>query len=441
LSTLRLTIAGIGRVKERLLLNPLVLGTTIEWNPLWVCSTMDQWGIGGVAPDGYCTKHDMILKDHREGVISLKECKKREEELTKEVAYVFGQPQRSRPYCESVLSEFERDAKKRNPALFIEEWEKLWREWEERETKDTQWFWDRWGGKVMLVNLSVEPTSDDPHKLVNGNTSDFESRLKTMQSTLEASQAYAPDQIAQVAPVEPTSDDPHKLVNGNTSDFESRLKTMQSTLEASQAYAPDQIAQVAPVEPTSDDPHKLVNGNTSDFESRLKTMQSTLEASQAYAPDQIAQVAAVVKSRCRLPQGKRNRMAETLKRVQYALGRGFEKIGEGIATLLKAVQNGLAPDTKGYKALQENFDEFVQAISQLSILHELTLKAHSKGLISRNGKEEIFAPGGSGLEKANKFLELIRARIKRDGKAYDTFVSILRSEPAYHHLVTLAGGI
>ena len=68
------------------------------------------------------------------------------------------------------------------------------------------------------------------------------------------------------------------------------------------------------------------------------------------------------------------------------------------------------------------------------------MKAHSKGLISRNGKREVFAPGGSALEKANNFLELIRARIKRDRKAYDMFVGILKNEPAYEHLVVLAGG-
>jgi hypothetical protein len=278
-------------------------------------------------------------------VISFEEYEKRKEELIKEVVDVLGQPQQSRPYCESDLSKNEREAKNENPSRFIKEWERLWREWEDRETKDTQWFWDHWGDKVWIDSSGY-------------------------------------------------------------SLFISR---------------------------------NAVNGYTSDFESRLKTMQSTLDASQAYAPAQIAQVAAVLKSRHRLLQGKRNRMAETLKRVQHALGRSFEKIGAEIATLLKAVQNGLAPDTKGYKALQENFAEFIQAISQLSTLHDLAAKAYSKGLISWNGKEEVFAPGGSVLEKANKFLGLIQARIKRDGKAYDTFVSILRSEPAYEHLVVLAG--
>ena len=323
----------------------------MERHPVSEYSTLNWWeGIENIAPDEYCTKREMMWRDHKEGVISFEEYKKREEELMKEVVDVLGQPQRRRPYCESDLSECEWEAKKRNPSLFMEKWETMWRVWEERETKDTRWFWRCWGGEVMLLNSLLPP-----------------------------------------------------------------------------------------VEPTSDDPHKLVNGYTSDFESRLKTMQSTLEESQAYAPAQIAQVAAVLESPHHLSRKKRHGTAQTLVRVQRTLSQGFEKLEEGIATLLKAVQNGLAPETKGYKALQENFDEFVQATS-LTILDELALKAYSKGLISRNGKEEILAPGGSGLGKANKFLELIRARIKRDGKAYDTFVSILKSEPAYHHLVTLAGG-
>ena len=83
-------------------------------------------------------------------------------------------------------------------------------------------------------------------------------------------------------------------------------------------------------------------------------------------------------------------------------------MGEGIATLIKAFQNGLAPETKGYKALQENFAEFIQGISQLSILHDLAVRAHSKGLISQNGMDQAFTPGVSALEKAKNFLELIR---------------------------------
>ena len=309
-----------------------------------------DFGVGHIAGDEYHKKHEMMRKEYLKNAISLEDFEQRVEELIKEVVDVLGQPQHRRPYCGSDLSTWEREAKEIIPSLFMMKWEKIWMEWEEMETKDTRWFWGHWGVEVW------------------------------------------------------------KILNPET---------------ACQPF-------------TCDVSHQSVN-NVSGFVSCLKTMQSTLEESQTYAPDRIEQVAAVLKSTGALSQRKKDWMAKTLMRVQHALGRGFEKIGEGIATLLKAIQNGLAPETKGYKALQENFAEFTQAISQLSTLHDLALKAHSKGLISWNGKEEIFAPGCSGLEKANKFLGLIQARIKRDGKAYDTFVSILRSEPAYEHLVVLAG--
>lgn len=176
------------------------------------------------------------------------------------------------------------------------------------------------------------------------------------------------------------------------------------------------------------------------FVSQLETMRATLEESQDYVPVRISQVADVLKSGRHLSRQRRHQMAETLSRVQTTLGRGFKKVSDGIITLLKAVKDGLLPEMKGYKALQENFAEFLQGISHLYVLHDLAVKAYSKGLISENAKNEVFATGIPLAAQANNFLGLIRTRIKRDSKAYDVFLDILRSEPAYEHLVSLAGG-
>lgn len=174
--------------------------------------------------------------------------------------------------------------------------------------------------------------------------------------------------------------------------------------------------------------------------SLLKRMQKTIAESQNSAPGQITEVVDDLKSEMPLSRQRRHQMAQTLSRVRDTLGRGFKKVSDGITTLFKAVKDGLLPETKGYKCLQENFADFLEGISHLSVLHDLAVKAYSKGLIAKSGKKEAFSSGMSLDVQANNFLELIETRIKRDPKAYDTFLDILRSEPAYEHLVNLAGG-
>ena len=194
----------------------------------------------------------------------------------------------------------------------------------------------------------------------------------------------------------------------------------------------------APLSPRSKD-HS--HQSTSDhFVSELETMKATLEGSQSYVPGKIAQVSDALESGWYLSRQRRHQMAQTLSRVQDTLDRSVKKFGDGIAALLQAIKDGLLPEAKGCKALQENFAEFLQGISQLSTLHDLAVKAYSKGLISENAKNEAFATGMSLDVQANNFLGLIRTRIKRDQRAYEAFLDILRSDPAYEHLVTLAGG-
>ena len=189
-----------------------------------------------------------------------------------------------------------------------------------------------------------------------------------------------------------------------------------------------------------DDSHQPSVGQQEWYATQLEVMQTALDKSHVSVPVKIAQVTEVLQSEHALSREKRNQMAQTLESVRDTLGRGFKKMGEGIAALLRAVRDGLLPVTSGYKALQEHFDELLQGISQLSVLHDLASKAYSKGLITDGQMSDTMSTNGVSLRKlASDFLFAIRSRVKRDEKAFSKFVSILKSEPAYEHLVALVG--
>lgn len=140
---------------------------------------------------------------------------------------------------------------------------------------------------------------------------------------------------------------------------------------------------------------------------------------------------------------KKIRLNKILTKIgdNLALFRRLSGLVSGLTSLCNGFQDGsLLQVTKGYTALEENFDELLQQISQLPVLRDLASKAYSKGLITQVEKDEAFTGGASAQVLANNFLELIRSRIKRDVKAYNTFLGILASEAAYESLFVLAGG-
>ena len=172
-------------------------------------------------------------------------------------------------------------------------------------------------------------------------------------------------------------------------------------------------------------------------EESVEAMQAVLK-SKGVVFSKMEKVTKMLKSRGALSRGKRSMMAKTLKGVATGLRHGFEKIEEGIAALLSAVRGGSLTNTSGYKALQENFDELVEIISQVSVLHDLAPKAFAKGLITQAQMSDMLSTNGVGLIKqASDFLLAIRTRIKHDQKAFDNFVTILKSESAYENLVRL----
>ena len=121
---------------------------------------------------------------------------------------------------------------------------------------------------------------------------------------------------------------------------------------------------------------------------------------------------------------------------------GHRKIVSQLGTLQKMLESlftskhssSYGGDGSIAKIFQKHFAELWRAIPRLGML-KVTAKAYSKGLISTELKDTIFSVDGtSGGRKASLLLSTIERRIKFDQSAFDTFVGILRSEPAYEHL-------
>ena len=174
----------------------------------------------------------------------------------------------------------------------------------------------------------------------------------------------------------------------------------------------------------------------------LLEMKGMLDDSQVTFQAELTGIEKILNSRGPLLRATRNYTAKTVGKVKDKISRGISVISEGISSILEAIKDGsLLPVTKGYEALKKNFDNLLRDISQISVLHDLASKCYSKGLITLAERRAAFATGGDLFTQAHDFLDLICSRVKRDGKKYDTFLSILRSEPAYENLVGLAGGI
>ncbi|CAI8020520.1 hypothetical protein GBAR_LOCUS12275 [Geodia barretti] len=174
----------------------------------------------------------------------------------------------------------------------------------------------------------------------------------------------------------------------------------------------------------------------------LLGMKGMLDDSQVTFQAELTRIQKLLNSRSPLLRATRNYMAEIVGKRKSKICGEISAILERISSFLEAIKDGsLLPMTKGYKALQKNFDNLLRDISQISVLHDLASKCYSKGLITLAERRAAFATGGDLFTQAHDFLDLICSRVKRDGKKYDTFLSILRSEPAYENLVVLAGGI
>ena len=90
----------------------------------------------------------------------------------------------------------------------------------------------------------------------------------------------------------------------------------------------------------------------------------------------------------------------------------------------------------GYTAIQKHYDELLGALANMGML-QLTAKAYSRDLITSEIKSIILSGKSTEFKEANILLSAIQEKIKTDPSAFDTFIEILSSEPAYEHLADM----
>lgn len=152
------------------------------------------------------------------------------------------------------------------------------------------------------------------------------------------------------------------------------------------------------------------------------------------AADSLSRIEAKLKMPGKIAGHLKKKIASELAKLAKVLESGFTQVKDAIRSVFTSKRSP-SYGGDGYTAIQEHFDELWGALSELGML-EVTTKAYSKGLITREVKKTIFSENGTSEgRKADLLLSAIQERIKTDLCAFDTFVDILRSEPAYQHLV------
>ena len=137
---------------------------------------------------------------------------------------------------------------------------------------------------------------------------------------------------------------------------------------------------------------------------------------------------------------KKKRIAGFLKPIIHEVAALRKKLTSGFTNITDAIRSlftskrsfGYSED--GHTVIREHFHELVDAVSRLGML-DVTLQAYSKGLITDEVKNTVLSVNGTSEGvRANILVSAIKERIKGDPSAFDAFVEILRSEPAYKHL-------
>ena len=151
------------------------------------------------------------------------------------------------------------------------------------------------------------------------------------------------------------------------------------------------------------------------------------------AADSLSRIEAKLKRKKRIAGHLKKKIVSQSGALQKTLVSGLANIKDAIWNLLisKCISSY---GGEGYAAIQEHFDELWGAISKLAML-EVTTKAYWKGFITSELKDTIFSVNGTSVGvKADTLLSAIQEQIKTDQSAFDTFVEVLKSEPAYEHL-------
>ena len=110
-----------------------------------------------------------------------------------------------------------------------------------------------------------------------------------------------------------------------------------------------------------------------------------------------------------------------------------------VTTLFSQLKHALTSKHKsscgvdGFAVIQKHFNELLDALPKMG-MDELAAEAYSKSLISDQIKQFVLSSDATSIKKANALLSAIQVRIKTDPNTFDTFVEILRSQPAHQPL-------
>ena len=163
------------------------------------------------------------------------------------------------------------------------------------------------------------------------------------------------------------------------------------------------------------------------------SLQAEVERISDIAEDSLSRIQAKLKRRGNIAGHLKKKIVSQLGTLQKMLVSGLANIKDAIRSVFNS-KSSSSYSGDGYAAIQEHFDELWGALSEIGML-ELTTKAFTKGLIAREVKKTIFSENGTSEgRKADLLLSAIQERIRSDQSAFDTFVGILRSDPAYKHL-------
>ena len=455
------------------------------------------WCVNNIAPDEYKKRYSEIGNDVKDGRMPWEEYESRKKELLEELLRALGEPEQSRPDNDSVLNTRERRVKQRIPSEYRERWEELWREWEEDRISSTGEFWKRWGGAVKGMFYGVKyrnsmfsqylpilpsgPTHQEesvdatyhnfadrfipspllrhkichllssslrslPQERIHHQFSPPERRRKMSEDGYHPASTLRPARYSgfrqrlhnQYLPlpsprssVQVPSSDPFSTVEVSISSPE-----MQS-FEETTPFTPQQHPPSQLYECDQDNEDAKTDNSISEYcIEELTQMQTLVVANQPV----LATISLVAKA---LPSSRflnARQMVQMLESAVSKLGPFFEMMGKGLGNVMTIIQGGLLPVTSGYNAIRKHFRELSQGISQPSVYQDLASEAYSKDLITQAQLSDVFSTNGaSPMKQASDFLITIQNRIKRDKKAFDKFVSILKKEPAYEHLVALVG--
>ena len=377
------------------------------------------------------------------------------------------------------------------PSEYREKWGELWREWEEGTIPSTREFWKRWGGAVRGMCYRVKymfpqylpiPFNGSTRQQLSGQQKTEES-VDAMQPTRYGSELMRRQSVpslpqAQIDHQSSPSERRRKMSEGDyhltSISHPARCLGFQQHLHNQSLPLPSarSLVQVPSSAPCSTEEDSISNPKVQSFEEttpftpqqhppselceydqdnedaktdnsiseycieELTQMQTLVVANQPVLAT-ISQVAKALPSNRFLNARK---MVQMLESAVSKLEPFFEMMGKGLGNVMTIVQDGLLPVTSGYNAIRKHFRELSQGISQPSVYQDLASEAYSEELITQAQLNEAFSTNGaSPMKQATDFLIAIQNRIKRDKKAFDKFVSILKKEPAYEHLVALVG--